>query len=175
VTEVPQLVSERLVLRGWRHADIDAWAAICADAEVMRFLGHPGALSREDAWEEMAYLAGHWVLRGYGQWALEERDTGELVGRAGLLEPEGWPGLELGWTVARPRWGRGYADEAARAAMGWAADRLGADHLISLIANDNRRSRRVAEKLGMEPEGRTTVRGADLRVYGIVLAGSRRG
>ena len=160
------------MLRGWRDEDLDGWAAICADHEVMRSLGRPGGLSREDAWREMAFLAGHWELKGFGHWALEERASGGLVGRAGLLEPEGWPGLEVGWMVARPRWGRGYAGEAARAAMAWAASDLGAGHVISLIADENARSQRVAEKLGMAVEGRATVRGTELRVYGVDLAGS---
>ena len=162
------------MLRGWRDADLLGWAAICADHEVMRSLGRPGGLSREDAWREMAFLAGHWELKGFGHWALEERTSGRLVGRAGLLEPEGWPGLEVGWMVARPRWGQGYAGEAARAAMAWAAAELGAGHVISLIADENARSARVAEKLGMEVEGRATVRGTELRVYGVDLAGSSR-
>jgi [ribosomal protein S5]-alanine N-acetyltransferase len=71
--------------------------------------------------------------------------------------------------VARPHWGNGYAGEAALATMEWARDELGADHLISLIADDNLRSQRVAEKLGMEQEGRAEVRGHNLRVYGIDL------
>ena len=75
----------------------------------------------------------------------------------------------MGWTVARPQWGNGYAGEAARATMDWARAELGADHLISLIEDANRRSQRVAEKLGMEQEGRAQVRELDLRVYGIDL------
>lgn len=169
MSAVPEIETERLLMRGWRDADIDGWTELCADDEVMRSLGREGGLNLADAWREMAGLAGHWVLKGFGHWVLELRASGELVGRAGLFQPPDWPGLELGWTVARPHWGNGYAGEAARAAMEWARAELGADHLISLIADDNRRSQRVAEKLGMEVEGRAQVRGYDLRMYGIDL------
>ena len=167
---VPELRTERLLMRGWRESDLDAWAAIAADAEVMRWVGSPEGMDREAAWYGMASYAGHWMLKGCGQWVLETLDGGELVGRAGLLFPEGWPGLELGWLVARPHWGKGYAPEAGRAAMDWTRGQLGADHLISLIADDNERSQRVAEKLGMTLEGRTTVHGKyELRVFGTDL------
>lgn len=68
----------------------------------------------------MALHCGHWALRGYGQWVVERKADATLLGRCGLWNPEGWPGLELGWKVARGAWGDGYATEAARAAMHWA-------------------------------------------------------
>jgi RimJ/RimL family protein N-acetyltransferase len=169
VSSVPEVVTERLLLRGWRDEDTEAWGELCSDPEVMRPLGRRGGISVGDAWREMAMFAGHWTLKGFGHWVLELRATGELVGRAGLYHPPDWPGLELGWTVARPHWGNGYAGEAARVSLEWARAELGADHVISLIADDNLRSQRVAEKLGMEQEGRAQVRGYDLRVYGIDL------
>jgi RimJ/RimL family protein N-acetyltransferase len=164
---IPELRTERLLLRGWRPDDLDAFASICADVETMRWVGSPEGMTREEAWRHMAYLAGHWGLRGYGLWAAEALDTGELVGRVGLLFPEGWPGLEVGWLIARPHWGKGYAPEAARASMEWAREHLGASHVISLIADDNERSARVAQKLGMAVEGRAKILGEyDVRVFG---------
>jgi RimJ/RimL family protein N-acetyltransferase len=91
------------------------------------------------------------------------------VGRAGLYYPPDWPGLEVGWTIAREHWGKGYAPEAARAACAWAHDELGSGHILSLIEPANAQSIRVAEKLGETLEGRHSTRGFDLLVYGTDL------
>src|SRR5580692_11139014 len=103
----------------------------------MKYIGDGGPLSRDDAWRQMAMLIGHWELRGFGMWAVEEKATGEFVGRVGLHYPEGWPGAEIGWALARRMWGRGYAHEAARAALGVAFDSLAWTRAISLIAPEN--------------------------------------
>jgi RimJ/RimL family protein N-acetyltransferase len=170
MSAIPELRTERLLLRGFRDEDLDAWAPIAADPLAMEWVGHPEGLDRAEAWRNMALITGHWALRGYGFWAVFRHDSGELVGRIGLWQPEGWPALELGWLVARPFWGNGYAPEAGRASMAWAREELGADHLISLIDDHNHRSQRVAEKLGMKLEGRATIPGGwELRVYGTDL------
>jgi RimJ/RimL family protein N-acetyltransferase len=168
---IPEVHTERLVLRGFRPADIDEWAVICADPEVTRWVGDGDALSREDSWRRMSYILGHWELRGFGNWALEERATGALVGRTGLYKPEAWPGLEVGWLVGREYWGRGFAPEAGRASIEWAREELGADHIISLIEEANERSARVAEKLGMSVEGRTRIVNDryEVRIFGKAL------
>jgi RimJ/RimL family protein N-acetyltransferase len=141
------LETERLILRGWRDDDLDAWAAVCADPEVTRYIG--GTRDRAEAWRSIATYVGHWALRGYGLWVLESRIDGRLIGRAGLWNPEGWPGEELGWTLARDAWGEGYATEAARAAMAWAWTELRLPRLISVIDPRNRSSIAVARRLGM--------------------------
>jgi RimJ/RimL family protein N-acetyltransferase len=115
----------------------------------------------------MAMLAGHWQLRGYGMRAVEERATGALVGRVGLHYPEGWPDREVAWALARPFWGRGYAAEAARAALDEAFGRLHWSRAISLIDPQNTRSIRLAERLGEHLEGQATVRGHRVAVYAI--------
>ena len=171
---VPVLETERLTLRGFREDDLDEMAAISADPEVTKWVGDDDGLSREDTWRRMAYWVGHWELRGFGQWALIERETGRLVGRAGLLQPEAWPGLEVGWLVAREHCGRGFAPEAGRASADWARDELGATHIISLIEDSNERSARVAEKLGMSVEGRTRIvnESVEVRIFGMDLGTS---
>jgi len=146
---VPTLTTSRLTLRGWREDDAAVYAEITADPEVMRFMG--GVLDREQTWREIAVFVGHWDLRGYGLWAVERE--GALIGRVGLWRPDGWPGLEVGWLLARSAWGHGYATEAARASVDHAWRELGAEELISLIAPENVASQRVAERLGMCPRG----------------------
>jgi RimJ/RimL family protein N-acetyltransferase len=163
---VSELQTERLILRHFRAADIDAYASMCADADVMRYLSASGSvLSRGDAWRQMAMFVGHWELRGCGTWAVEEREGHRFVGRVGLHFPEGWPDRELGWTLCRAFWGRGLATEAARAAADHAFRRLGWTHVISLIAPGNTRSIRVAERLGSRPTGRVAERGVEHLVY----------
>lgn len=161
------LETDRLRLRMFRDDDLDAYAPIVADPEVMRYLGDGKPLDRAGAWRQMAQVLGHWTLRGYGLWAVEERATGALVGRIGLYNPEGWPGFELGWVLARPYWGKGYATEGARRALAHAFGELGRDHVISLIYPANAASIRVAERLGETLEGRTELYGREVLIYGI--------
>ncbi len=156
--DVPTLETPRLRLRGWRDEDLDAYAAMVADVEVMRFFGGE-ALERPAAWRHIALFTGHWALRGYGIWAVERREDGAFVGRSGLWWPEGWPGLEVGWVLAREHWGRGYATEAGAAARDWAFGHLDADRVIALIDADNDRSAAVARRLGMTDARETTVAG----------------
>jgi RimJ/RimL family protein N-acetyltransferase len=168
-----ELETVRLRLRPFRAEDLEPYAAMCADPVVMRYVGERGILSREEAWEEMATLAGHWHLRGFGMWAVEERETGAFVGRVGLHYPEGWPDREVAWALARPFWGRGYAAEAARVALGEAFGRLSWPRVISLIDPANTRSVRLAERLGERSEGEAVVRGHRVVVYALVSSAWR--
>ena len=165
------LETERLTLRMFRDDDLEQYAPLCADPEVTRFLGDGSTLDRAGAWRQMAFFVGHWHLRGYGLWAVEERATGRLVGRVGFLNPEGWPGFELAWTLAREHWGKGYATEAARRALEYAFTEMGRERVISLIHPDNRASIRVAERIGEKPEGTTELFGHEVIIYGISRAG----
>ncbi len=162
---IPELETERLLLRALGPRDLDAYAAMYADPEVMRFLEHGRPLDRGAAWRSMAVHLGHWRLRGYGQWALVERSSGELVGRAGLWQPEGWPGLEVGWLLARRHWGRGFATEAGGAAVAYAFEVVGVDRVVSLIRPENGASIRVAERLGERFERAIELGGNEVHVY----------
>jgi RimJ/RimL family protein N-acetyltransferase len=122
-----------------------------ADPEVGRFL--MGTQTRTDAWRTFADVLGHWALRGHGFWAVERKEDGAFLGRIGLNRPETWPGMEVGWTLGSRYWGKGYATEAARAAMDFGFRNYPLSRLVSLIDPANHPSQRVAARLGMKPGG----------------------
>jgi RimJ/RimL family protein N-acetyltransferase len=146
-----RIETERLTLRQFREDDVAAYLHMVNDPDVMAAMGDAEPVTAEHCWRMVATYLGHWTIRGFGPFAVEERSTGELVGRIGPWSPGGWPGLELIWLVERSRWGRGYAPEAAAAARDFALTAIGDAELISLVEPGNVASRRVAEKLGAHP------------------------
>jgi RimJ/RimL family protein N-acetyltransferase len=172
----PAIDTDRLLLRPPQAADAQPLLEIHQDPAVVRYVlfgtTHSGITG---AWRSVAMMVGHWHLRGYGQWTVVERTTGDIVGRVGLWNPEGWPGVELGWIVRRERWGQGFATEAARAALDWTWQHVDTDHIISIIQPDNHRSIRVAEKIGETPERTEMMNGVESIVYGISRPGHLTG
>lgn len=163
---IERLETERLLLRLFRESDLDAYAEMCGDPEVMQYLGG-ATMTRAESWRSMATVLGHWQLRGFGLWAVEERSSSQMVGRVGCWRPEGWPGLELAWTLRSAFWGRGYATEAANTALDVAFSHLGQSHVISMIHCENQASIRVAGRLGMRREGSAELLGHPVVVHGI--------
>ncbi len=141
-----QLETPRLWLRVPRREDLDPMAAFLADEESTRFIG--GVQARSPAWRSLVGLVGCWAMQGFAMFSVVEKSTGDWVGRVGPWQPEGWPGTEVGWGIARNHWGKGYAPEAASAAIDWAFDQLGWSEVIHTIAPDNMNSKAVAAKLG---------------------------
>lgn len=147
---IPVLETERLLMREFRSSDLDEYAEMHGDRDVVKYLDGK-TLNREDSWRHMAMVLGHWSLRGFGMWAVVERDSGELVGRVGCWMPEGWPDLEVGWTLRRKFWGHGYATEAAFQATNYAFSVLKRERIISIIRPENTASAAVAHRLGEKP------------------------
>lgn len=154
---VPVLETERLRLRGFARQDVEDYFALVSDPDVVHYVGAGLPLSREQAWQSLAYLVGHWQLLGFGLWAVEEKCSGKVIGRVGLYQPEGWPGLELGWMIAKSHWRQGFAYEAASQVLAWCQDRPGKQPLISLIHSENKPSIELAKKLGAHLDKTLTV------------------
>ena len=154
---IPQLDTPRLMLRAFTRDDLDAWAAIMADPDVAKYIA-PAPMTRDESWRSLASSLGHWMLRGYGTWAVEVKATGEMVGRVGMIHPEGWPGLEIGWTLGKAAWGKGYATEAADAAIRYAFLTQPVDRLISCIDPENTPWQKVALRVGETQGERTALR-----------------
>ncbi len=117
-----------------------------ADAEGSRFIGGPQA--RSQAWRGFMQIAGAWSMAGYSMFSVIEKSTGLWIGRIGPWVPADWPGTEVGGSLIRPAWGKGYAVEAATATIDWAFDHLGWTDVVHCIAPDNTASQNVAERLG---------------------------
>lgn len=164
--EAPTLTTDRLTLRMLHQSDFEEYYEIHRDPEVTRYTTRT-QLGRLDAWRHLATTAGHWHLCGFGMWGVFEKETGLLAGRVGFHQPEGWPDFELGWTLGRAFWGKGYATEAARRCLRFAFQEMGRDHLISLIDPANVPSIRVAERIGETLQGEVTINDHYLLVYGV--------
>ncbi|RZU76711.1 ribosomal-protein-alanine N-acetyltransferase [Micromonospora kangleipakensis] len=146
-----ELRTERLRLRRWREADRAAFAQMNADPEVMEHF--PAPLTRRDSDLLVDRIEAGFEQHGFGLWAIEVVTTGQFVGLTGLsvpgFEAHFIPAVEVGWRLARPAWGQGYATEAARAAIDYGFTRAALPMIVSFTAAINARSRAVMERLGM--------------------------
>jgi RimJ/RimL family protein N-acetyltransferase len=144
---VPTVHTDRLVLRSWRQTDIEPYAAMNADEETMRYLD--GTFSRAVTERLVTHLAGMWIILGHGMWAVEDRTSGEFLGRAGTYYADGWPGVEVAVSIRRDRWGQGLGTEAVRAALAFGFDRLNVDELVAVAHQRNAGMNAIARNLGM--------------------------
>jgi RimJ/RimL family protein N-acetyltransferase len=145
-----EISTERLILRGWRESDLPPWAAMNADPEVRRYLGPLLTFEQASAW--VLNLQDDLDRYGFGFWALEVRASGAFIGFTGLRtvdEEMPFTGVELGWLLARPAWGHGYATEAALAAMEYGFDIMELPEIVGVTTASNLRSQAVMRRIGM--------------------------
>lgn len=168
MVEIPVVQTGRLKLRGFLPGDLEPFAAMCADPEVIRYAslaGRPLSLQESKSW--ISRMEDHWQKRNFGMWAVEEKASGKFVGRIGLQKPEGYPEVEIAWMLARSSWGQGLAYEGGRAALEWGFSELDQKTFISLIFPENSRSIRLAERLGETLVGSIQIQGKTLLQYQI--------
>lgn len=141
-----EIETTRLRLRHWKSSDSEVFIRYYSDEQNARYVG--GRKNPDDAWRHMALLIGHWYLKGFGYWAVEEKGSGNFVGCVGLWQSPGWPELELGYWLLPDHQGKGYACEAAQRCINYARDVLHAPSLVSYIDPTNTPSIKLAERLG---------------------------
>jgi len=161
----PDIETARLRLRQWRRNDFEPLAEFLADGEANRYRGIGKAATTPEAWRFLCEKIGEWHLRGTGEFALEEKATGKLIGWAGLWHPIELVEPELAWSLFPAAQGNGFATEAAERVMRWAAEDLVLPPLFSFVHPDNHPSRRLSERLGATLEGETTLRGQPRLIY----------
>ncbi len=178
---VDEVRTERLVLRRWRDDDLDDFAEMNSDPEVVRYLRDGTPRTREESAEQLAGFMRHWEEHGFGLWAAVLPETAEVIGFVGLAVPtflpEVLPAVEAGWRLKRRHWGNGYATEGGGEALRFGFDDLGLDRIVSVRHRDNEASRRVMERLEMTLERETVhpVNGAPLAVHSVTKQTWRRG
>ena len=158
-----ELETDRLRLRQLRESDHEALTQFYADPEMTQFLG--GTADAANTWQWLLAAIGHWSVRGFGNFALEEKLSGAFCGAVGLTMHFDWPELEVGWRVVRLKQGLGYATEAARCVRHYAYDTLRANTLVSYIDPANEASKRVAQRMGAKLDGTVILRGVKVEVH----------
>lgn len=171
MTSVPTIETDRLWLREWRDGDVNVYARICADPQVMRYMVPARPLTHAEVAFDVQGLREHWAEHGFGHWAVEEKKTGRMIGRTGVKHHPDWEldpeNTEVGWLYARSAWGQGYATEGARAGVEFCLEELGRPEVISITHPENRASQRVMKKAGLSYAGsrRWEGRGLDVVWY----------
>jgi len=148
----PMIETKRLILRTWREADIAPNTAMLSDPETARYItaDRKAVTDELSGWRNAVIMSGHWALHGFGMFVVEEKSTGKFAGRVGPWFPPTWPGFEVGWGLAREFRGKGYAVEAAGAAIDWCFATFELDRIIHCIDRENTASQAVARRLGAE-------------------------
>ncbi|NQS92230.1 MAG: GNAT family N-acetyltransferase, partial [Chloroflexi bacterium] len=146
---IPSLETDRLLLRPFMPKDLDPFAEMVASAEVMQYATYNGdPMARAQAWNWLCLMLGHWHMRGYGLWAIEEKNTGNLLGRVGLQFLDWFDDVELVWMLKQSAWGKGFATEGARATINFGMDAIKLPRVTSVIRRENEPSIRLAKRLG---------------------------
>ena len=145
-----ELETEDLLLRAWRSDDAEHVIKFYANPTVSQYVGGPR--DADAAWRGMALMIGHWQLKGYGYWAVEEKHSGDFVGAVGLWHSPGWPELELGYWLVEKFHGKGYAKQAAARCLQYAREQMQAESLVSYIDPENIASIKMAESVGAKAE-----------------------
>ena len=160
---VPHVRTRRLLLREPRLTDFSAFAANAEDPEAWP-IDRDRVTSTREAWRRFHAAAGSWLLHGMGWWIVEANELGG-VGVVGVFRRETGPDIEMGWSIYRRHWNKGFASEAARAALDFAVETLAADRVIAYVAKENRASMRVATKIGMLFQGEAAFYGDPSSLY----------
>lgn len=151
--------TDRLLLRRWLDTDRAPFAEICADPEVMRYIGNGSTRTAEQASKAITKFESEWVEKGYGLFAVEQKKTGMLIGFTGFswpgFLPEILPSVEIGWRFSKDSWGNGYASEAALAALAYGTSNLALTDIVSIYQIGNGASERIMQKLGLVFDRRT--------------------
>jgi len=156
MAEVPTIETPRLILRDWRDADVDEWVRMNADPRVTEFFPHVYTRARSES--SAATIREQLARNGYGWWVVEIRGSAPFAGVIALqavpFQAPFTPANEIGWRFAFEHWGKGYATEGARAALGFAFEKLDWHEVLAFTAASNIRSQRVMRRLGMTRDPR---------------------
>ena len=162
---IPELLTARLRLRTFAEADAEVFHRIMAEEGVLRYFPSTQPPSLEQVSKMIGWFLNHWQEHGFGDWVVESRATGELMGRCGLLYIRDTRETEIDFLLGKAFWGKGYATEAARASLEYGFKALRLESVVGIVHPENLASQRVLEKLGMRQTRRTQYFGMDCFRY----------
>lgn len=147
---IPEIETPRLRLRAFRADDLDALCLVFGDTDVMKYISGGKPRPRDETETGLRRTIEGWHRRGFGLWAVVEKATGSVIGYCGLILLDGTPEIEVAYGLAKSSWGKGFASEAARAALRYGFEELKLERVVAVVNPQNIASQRVLEKLGMK-------------------------